>query len=96
MYGRNRFRTYVIQITRKSGIQKGECDVFHKFVERITYNGREVLDFTKVSEETKCEIKLKVRCKSFGRTSPYRLTRNIELQFPDVTVFHVVRENNSN
>jgi hypothetical protein len=89
---RSHIRTYEMRLARKSGIQRPDCEAFHKFVERIAYAGREILDFKKIIDQSRCEVELRVRCKSFGKTGPHRLTRNIALQFPDVTVVQVMRQ----
>ena len=85
-------RTYIILILRRTGIGIPECDRFTRFVEKVAKNGRTLLGFEKTNDGQKCEVKLKVRCFSYGRSGPHRLTRSVELEFDDVTVVNVMRE----
>jgi len=83
-------RTYTIRLARPMGIK--DCDVFIRFVDKVTHNGREVLRFESVNDGTNCQVTLQIRGFSHGAMGPHRLIRNVELKFPDVMVVYVIRE----
>ena len=86
-------RTYQIRFVEENKCtQKAACDIFHQFVEKVARNGREVHEFKPVYDGNKCEVSLKVTCVSSGKLSPNRLARNVKLQYPTVSVTHIVRD----
>ena len=67
------------------------CTAFNDFVKRKAVSGREMLNFSIVSQGAVCEVELKVRCDSCGRYSLNRFRRDLVVQFPGVLFVRYVR-----